>query len=76
MKLPLRLRDALAELQRYTEDRNVIYWWRRASMAKLAAMGLVETYRPLDFPASRKVLPYRITEAGRRALQEGGGDGE
>ena len=73
-KLTLRLRDALAELQRYTEDRNVIYWWRRASMAKLAEMGLVETYRPPSLPASRKVLPYRITDAGRRALQAKGGE--
>ncbi len=70
-KLTPLLKDALAELQRYTEDRNAIYWWRRASMAKLAEMGLVETHRPPSVPESRKVLPYRITPAGRAALTEG-----
>ncbi|EXL10274.1 hypothetical protein BG36_07600 [Aquamicrobium defluvii] len=70
-KLTPRLKDALAELQRYTEDRNVIYWWRRASMAKLAEIGLAETYRPASVSRTRKMLPYRITPAGRAALTEG-----
>lgn len=70
VKLTPRLKDALEELHRYTENRNVIYWWRRASMAKLSELGLAEQYRPPSVTASRKDLPYRIMPAGRAALQE------
>lgn len=70
-KLTPQLRNALAELDRYCQRENVIYWWRRASMAKLAEIGLAETYRPASVSRTRKMLPYRITPAGRAALTEG-----
>lgn len=68
--LPPRLAVALAELGRHeAAQRNAVYWWRRTSMDKLVALGLVETWRPKSLEHStRKDLPYRLTEAGRAAL--------
>ncbi len=67
-----RLADALAELGRHeTANRGAVYWWRRASMEKLAALGLVETWLPKSMAHYKgKTLPYRLTEAGRLALAE------
>lgn len=68
MNLTATQSAALKEVGSY-RGRNLCYWWRRASMAQLAEMGLVETYRPKSMERSRsKTLPYRITEAGRTAL--------
>ena len=67
-----QLADALAELGRH-EARNDgwLYWFRRASMDKLIALGLVEMWRPNSLQHSkRKSLPYRLTDAGRAALAE------
>jgi hypothetical protein len=69
-KLKKRQREALALVGRY-EGRNLCFWGMRASMAALADMGLVETYTPpsvAERPRMKK-RPYRITEAGRAALQ-------
>jgi hypothetical protein len=71
MKLTPQLRAALAECAAHNRRDN-LYWWRRTSMAKLEAMGLVEVYTPPSV-AERpklKLRPYRITPAGRLALQE------
>lgn len=56
------MRDALAELKRHEENGNP-YWWRRASMLKLAALGLVEPWHPLG--KGTKSTAYRTTQAGR-----------
>lgn len=61
--------EALAEVGRY-EGRNRLYWWRRASMRKLEALGLVEQWLPpsvVERPRM-KARPYRITATGRAAL--------
>lgn len=67
-----RLADALAELGRYeAATPGRLFWWRRASMAKLASLGLVETWRSASLKNyTGKTLPYRLTEAGRLALAE------
>ena len=69
MKLTDRLHSALQECARFTEGRNSLYWWRRASMQKLEALGLVESYTPPSLIYSRgKARPYRLTEVGRALL--------
>ncbi len=63
--------DALAELASY-EGRNRTYWWREASMLILIENGFAEQYTPpsvAERPRMKK-RPYRITPAGRRALDE------
>lgn len=66
-ELKPRHMEALAEVARYRSDSP--FWWRRASMADLAAHGLVEEWKPaLLANSKRKTLPYRITLAGQAAL--------
>lgn len=69
-KLHPHLADALAELGRHEAGaKGTVYWWRRASMKKLAALGLTETWLPKSLEHYKgKTLPYRLTEAGRQAL--------
>lgn len=75
VKLTNQLKDALAEIARY-HGQNRIYWWRVASMAKLAALGYVETYTPPSLIGRRmKARPYRITPAGIAALSLENDDG-
>jgi len=73
LKLTGALRSALDEVERYTR-RGWLYWYRRASMEKLAALGLVETWTPPSMINSRgKLRPYRITDLGRQALNPNSG---
>lgn len=63
-KLTGRQLDALKEIQRF----SVPYYWRRASMRTLAALGLVEAIAVVGRAAENG--PWRITDAGRAALSE------
>lgn len=70
-KLTERERAALSECAHY-HGRGICYWWRRKSMADLAARGLVEPFCPPSV-AERprmKSRPFRPTEAGRLALSQ------
>ena len=62
--------EALAELASY-EARGRTYWWREASMRVLIEHGLAEQYAlpPLADRPRMKRRPYRITPAGRAALE-------
>jgi len=72
-KLTKHLRGALREVVDF-HDRHLVYWFRRASMQKLEALGLVEPWRPRSISDRRfRVLPYRPTAAGRQALDQNGG---
>lgn len=62
--LAKRLREALKECAAYTR-RGGEYWWRAASMKKLAELGYVE-----PCGTRRKHEPYRVTKAGLKALAE------
>lgn len=62
--------DTLRELSR-NDGRGLCFWARPASCAALAKLGLAETYTPpsvVERPRM-KARPYRITDAGRAALQ-------
>lgn len=62
-------RDTLRELAGF-DGQNRCYWWRQASCARLAELGLAEQYTPPSV-AERprlKARPYRITASGRAAL--------
>ncbi len=75
VRLTKALKHTLRELADI-EAANSFYWWRQASCARLAELGLAETYTPPSF-AGRPMLkqrPYHITEAGRKALQEAASD--
>jgi len=70
IKLTNAQRDTLRELSRIY-GRGICFWARPASCAALAKLGLAETYAPPSVIERRrmKARPYRITEAGRAALQ-------
>lgn len=70
--VPPRLHGALRELGDHeARSDNWLYWFRRAGMDKLMALGLVEMWRPKSLEHSRrKSLPYRLTDAARAALAE------
>ncbi|MDW9481694.1 hypothetical protein GOB57_23895 [Sinorhizobium meliloti] len=55
---------SLRELRRYRGP----YWWRQASMKKLLAMGLVETWHPDGKVIKR--MAHRLTKKGIDALAE------
>jgi len=63
------LLDALDECARY-HARGNIYWFRIASMRKLAALGLVEQYTPRYMVRLNRTRPYRPTDAGLAYLKE------
>lgn len=69
MSLNPRLKDALAECARHN-NRGICYWFRTASMEKLAALGLVEQWTPPSVAVRKrmKIRPWRVTAAGRAAL--------
>lgn len=71
VRLTLGQRDTLRELLMF-DGKNRCYWARQASCARLAALGLAEQYAPPSvLERSRlRARPYRITPAGRAALQE------
>lgn len=75
-----RLITALKEISTYTVRTNRLYWFRQASMRELEALGYVEQWLPPSV-AERprmKQRPWRITDAGRAALDQdkgGGNDG-
>jgi hypothetical protein len=62
------VRGALEELQRHEARSQKPFWWRRASMAKLAVAGLVEEYDAPGDPKGLKIRPHRMTDAGRAFL--------
>lgn len=64
MNLTRRLQEALVEVARH-EGR--CYWWRVASMRKLAEIGFVEQYDPPEAfgKFKKEARPWRITEAGK-----------
>lgn len=69
VKLTKRLQDALRQVGS-CDGKNVCFWWLRASMSKLEALGLTEQYMPPSV-AERprlKLRPYRITPAGLALL--------
>lgn len=70
MKLTQLQIDALKELSRF--ERRFLgggqFWWRQASMRSLAKLGLVEAWHPAG--KTVKNMAHRITEAGRKALEE------
>lgn len=73
MKLTAHQSRVLGEVRRATDDRRC-YWWRPKTMAVLQELGLVESYTPPSV-AERprmKARPWRITPAGRAALQAHG----
>ncbi len=64
MPLTDQLLDALKEVSGYAAARP--FWWRQASMTKLAELGLVEAWHPGGKVTKRPA--HRITEAGRALL--------
>jgi DNA-binding PadR family transcriptional regulator len=61
--------DALAELGRFEQrSNNNPFWWRKASMAVLAQHGYVVAWSP--YGKARKIMAYRLNDAGRAALAE------
>lgn len=77
MKLTKAQTDTLRELAKF-DGQNRCYWWRVASCARLAALGLAETYTPPSVVERPRLQarPYRITEAGRTALKYEGAEDE
>lgn len=68
-------REALSAYA-HAADHACIYWGSPKTSATLSALGLVEKYLPPSV-AQRprmKARPYRITPAGRSALQQGAPD--
>ena len=65
-KLTPQLKSALRECGDHGRGP---FWWRQASMKKLADMGLVVAWHPRG-RTDVKLMAYRITDAGRAALQE------
>lgn len=74
---PARLLDALTECRRYN-DRGSYYWWRKASMATLEEMGLVEKWSPSPVPGRPRMSskPWRVTDTGIAILRAKQGEGE
>ncbi|MES3028518.1 MAG: hypothetical protein V4820_11770 [Pseudomonadota bacterium] len=75
MKLTPAQRDTLKELAKF-EGQNRCYWWRVASCARLADLGLAEPYTPPSVVERPRLQarPYRITDAGRQALSQASGE--
>lgn len=69
--LDSRLMDALSECARYN-DTGRTYWWRKASMHKLEALGLVVRWTPPSVAERKRmtIRPWRVTAAGRAALRQ------
>ncbi len=64
--------EALLEISKYPPDH--LYWWRPKAMEALAKLGFVETWLPpsvLERPRMKR-RPWRITDLGRTALDQGG----
>lgn len=63
--------DTLRELSRI-DGKGICYWARAASCARLAKAGLAEQYTPPSVAERKrmKARPYRITPAGRAALEQ------
>lgn len=66
------LTDTLRELVWFT-DHGCCFWARPTSCARLAELGFAEQYTPPSVAERPRITtrPYRITEAGRQALQDG-----
>lgn len=64
-------RAALAEIAAWQAGglsaRMNAYWWKQASMKKLAARGFVEPIPGLGSPAG---VAWRVTDAGRLAAKD------
>lgn len=77
LKLTKAQLDTLRELSKL-DGKNRCYWWRVSSCLRLAALGLAEQYEPPSVTERprMKARPFRITPAGRSALQALGGSDE
>lgn len=69
-KLKPSLYRALADCAYYS-GRGQTYWWRPKSMQKLAEIGFVEQWVPPSLAERHRMKsrPWRITDAGRKALE-------